>query len=412
MNPRELGVLEKRLEKEPGNLPLRVMVAGHLRDAGRIADAVELYRSVAVAYRAQSRNQQAIAVCRSILELAPDDAACRALLSELTDPTTPPPVPGVFARPPQPPKPTASGTLPPPRPHPSDSTTPLPKAVPYHVHDPTASVDRISRVDVDLPAVEGADTRPGDEDRASDTTGLAEAARQISGLIAGDSMPLSRTHGSAVVRLTANDPAPAADPETEQVTRTSEPDPVTHAHAAADFDEAPTPPPIATPPKRATMRDATSPSPSRDTDEDMTAPRELIGDEPIANAFFAALPAATRDDALRRGSERTIAAGDFAIRMGAHSHPLILVVSGQLEVRRGAQVLDQIEPGGFTGEGSLLARAPALYAVVAAIDSVVLAMAAPAVFELAGAYPSLWAALKESAERRARLYAQLIRASP
>ncbi|HEX4454468.1 MAG TPA: cyclic nucleotide-binding domain-containing protein [Kofleriaceae bacterium] len=386
MTARELGALEKRLEKEPGNLPLRITLAGALRDAGRRAEAVELYRSVALAYRAQSRNQQAIAVCRSILELAPDDPACRTLFAELTDPTTPPAVPGVLASPkldpPSGPREIWNDTIPKPLPKPRDpvipdtrdSTTPLPRPLPYHVADPTSSANKIPRIELDLPIVEGADTRPGDEPR-SDTTGLAGAARRISGLIAA-SLPS---------RITP-----------------------------PDFDEAPTPPPIAAPPKRDTMLDATSPSPnpSRDTDEDMTAPRELLGDEPIANAFFAALPAAKRDEAVRRSSERAIAAGEFAIRMGAHSHPLLLVVSGRLEVRRGAQVLDQIEPGGFTGEGSLLARAPALYAVVAAIDSVVLAMAAPAVFELAGAYPSLWAALKESAERRARLYAQLIRASP
>jgi hypothetical protein len=412
VNPRELGVLEKRLEKEPGNLPLRVTVAGHLRDAGRTAEAVELYRSVAVAYRGQGRNQQAIAVCRSILELAPDDTACRALLFELTDPTTPPPVPGIFARPPQPPQPTASGTLPPP----SDSTTPLPKPLPYHVHDPTASVDRISRVDVDLPAVEGADTRPGDEDRSSDTTGLAEAARQISGLIAGDTMPLSRTGN--VVRLTANEVP--ADPEAEQVTRTSEPDPVTHAHAPADFDEAPTPVPTAAsrprprtaPPMRdtaPTVHEAPEPhAPSRDTEEDLTTPRERVAEEPLENAFFSALPAGKRDAALRRCTERALLAGETAIRAGETAHPLILVVSGRLEVRadrpRGAIVLETVEPGQYIGEAALLARMPAPQAVIAATDSVVLALAPHALFELAGAFPALWAALKEIAERRSRLY--------
>jgi Cyclic nucleotide-binding domain len=377
-----LGALEKRLEKEPGNLPLRITLAGALRDAGRTGQAVELYRSVALAYRAQSRNQQAIAVCRSILELAPDDPACRALLAELTDPTTPPAVPGVLANPkadsPIAPREIWNDTIPKPLPKPRDpivtrdardSTTPLPRPLPYHVADPTSSANKIPRMELDLPISEGADTRPGDTERTSNTTGLAEAARRISGLIAG-SLPS---------RITP-----------------------------PDFDEAPTPAPA----KRDTMLDATSQSTSRDTEEDMTAPRELIADEPIANAFFAALPAGKRDEALRRSTERTLAAGEFAIRMGAHSHPLLLVVSGRLEVRRGGQVLDSIDPGGFTGEGTLLARAPALYAVVAPIESVVLSLAAPAVFELAGAHPSLWAALKESAERRTRLYAQLIRASP
>ncbi|HEX8113402.1 MAG TPA: tetratricopeptide repeat protein, partial [Kofleriaceae bacterium] len=79
----KLKELEQRLRSEPDNLGLRVAVAGALHEAGRRADAVELYRSVAVAYRDQGRPQQAITVCRSILELAPEDAPCQELLAAL-----------------------------------------------------------------------------------------------------------------------------------------------------------------------------------------------------------------------------------------------------------------------------------------------------------------------------------------
>lgn len=62
--------------------------------------------------------------------------------------------------------------------------TPLPRPVPHHVVDPTSRPYRISSGDLDLPSVEGADTRPGHADEAPpDTTGLAQAARRISGLI-------------------------------------------------------------------------------------------------------------------------------------------------------------------------------------------------------------------------------------
>ena len=82
----KLKDLEKRLKQEPENLGLKVTVAGLMREAGRSTEAVELYRSVALAYRDQGRKQQAIMVCRSILEIAPDDARCIALLSQLTLP--------------------------------------------------------------------------------------------------------------------------------------------------------------------------------------------------------------------------------------------------------------------------------------------------------------------------------------
>src|SRR3954466_8341715 len=90
-----LKELEKRLKQEPTNLGLRVQVAGMLREAGRSIEAVELYRSVALAYRDQGRAAQAVAVCRSILEIAPDDMACQGLLAQLqgrSSSTLPPPV--------------------------------------------------------------------------------------------------------------------------------------------------------------------------------------------------------------------------------------------------------------------------------------------------------------------------------
>ncbi|MEP6864725.1 MAG: hypothetical protein ABJE66_29165, partial [Deltaproteobacteria bacterium] len=96
-----LKELEKRLEKEPDNLPLRVTVAGMMSDAGRKADAVEHYRRVAHAYRAQGRLQQALAVARSILELAPNDTAIKSLVAELTEVKTPAPTLPPAAAPPR-----------------------------------------------------------------------------------------------------------------------------------------------------------------------------------------------------------------------------------------------------------------------------------------------------------------------
>jgi len=106
--------------------------------------------------------------------------------------------------------------------------------------------------------------------------------------------------------------------------------------------------------------------------------------------------------------------------MGEIGHPLILVVRGQLEVRQdrpsggtpGSYVpLDTIESGQFIGEAALLARMPAPANIVAVTDSEVLSLPPHVLFELAGAYPELWAALKDSAERRGRQYEKLLRGS-
>lgn len=175
----KLRELEKRLKDEPDNLGLRVTLAGALIEAGRRADAVELYRSVAVAYRDAGRAQQAITVCRSVLELAPDDPACQALLATLTADAVPErltPMPG--QREPQvrltPP------TLRPPSEDDSDGVprrssydlTPLPAPLPYHVADPSVAT-QLRRED--LPPSLRAELGP-----APEIEGIAAAARQIS----------------------------------------------------------------------------------------------------------------------------------------------------------------------------------------------------------------------------------------
>src|SRR5690606_17269645 len=80
---RAVKELEKQLRKDPDNLVLRLRLAAALRELGRVEQAVQLYRSVAVQYHADGRLAQAIAVCRSVLELEPAQRETQALLAEL-----------------------------------------------------------------------------------------------------------------------------------------------------------------------------------------------------------------------------------------------------------------------------------------------------------------------------------------
>ncbi|MEO8548474.1 MAG: cyclic nucleotide-binding domain-containing protein [Kofleriaceae bacterium] len=677
--------LEKRLEKEPDNLPLRVTVAGMLGDAGRRKEAVEHYRRVAVAYRAQGRVQQATAVCRSILELAPDDMAIHTLLAELSEPTTPapampapgaitatgdtgtgprrrtpssieptatgvrgalepelppgpkpapkqavavsprvrpasdtvkppsvpslaepasavaptaprpgssatsraalipvvrtlgsrPPTPPPIAppsplstakrNPPPPPPPRAKPpTESPPRRSSFETETPLPQPVPYHVADPTSSQNRFEREsadDVTFPE-EVKRTRP----RESDTSGLAEAARHISGLFAPNrskpptnapifedsarkkratntppvgeparppritsappqrpplnlpperptnptivddpvrtkrptnipsaplpslpsgasgARPQRPTHEPTVAPLppvprspqptpveelppvplapravtpgavpTARRPSSADEDlaveldtrlrprlSAEDLDKIASPPPTVPVEPVELDDELPTPLPTtpaarasrgaSQPPTRDTPfeppTDVHAPKSTRDTqrdtpaqaapDDENTAPRELLGPEPLANAFFLALPQNRRDAALVRCIKRMVRAGQIVIRQGETSHPLYLVVTGQLELnveRANGTIahLDTIDPSQYVGEASLLGRSPSPANLVAVVDSQVLALPPHSLFELAGAFPSLWAALKDSAERRTRQYEKILR---
>jgi hypothetical protein len=249
-----LKELEKRLASEPANLGLRVTVAGLLHEAGRTPEAIALYRSVALAYRAQGRVQQAIAVCRSALELAPDDA-CRALLAELAPPPpppppappAPPPPAPVAVRPPSTKPPTRPPSAKPPARRPSQDT-PLPRPLPHHVADPTTRPMRLEIPEEDAPWGDGATTRPSGDARPRGT-GLAEAARRISGLIAGE----------------ADEPEidVAAELDTRKRPRV---DPRALVHLTI--------PPVVTPVPPGADEPATDPTRPRDSDEELTAPHD------------------------------------------------------------------------------------------------------------------------------------------
>jgi len=176
----KLKELEKRLEKEPDNLGLRIRCAGLMREAGRSVEAVELYRSVALAYRDQGRAQQAIAVCRSILEVAPEDSACQGLLGSLQ--TLPGAGGATLSRPSIPP---SRPSIPPSRPIPpptepnrrsSLDETPLPRPIPHHVMDPTSQKYRVSDRELSFPLPPGDRTPTPPPSNAVPTSQIDAAA--------------------------------------------------------------------------------------------------------------------------------------------------------------------------------------------------------------------------------------------
>ncbi len=115
---RPIRDLERELKKEPGNLAVRLQLAAAYREGLRTHEALELYRSVARAYAEQGRNGQAAAVCRSALELAPEDSELYGMLLHLersTSATIVPPFGPPGGRAPTMPPPTgpsAAGTGP------------------------------------------------------------------------------------------------------------------------------------------------------------------------------------------------------------------------------------------------------------------------------------------------------------
>ncbi len=425
----KLRELEKRLRDEPLNLGLRVVVAGALREAGRQQDAVELYRSVAIAYRDQGRSQQALAVCRSILEIAPDDPACHALLAALVvqhkgrtgrdtgqvygneivlEVGTPPPAAErsapVHYQPP-----------------PSHDETPLPGPLPYHVADPTTrSLKKLSEADLGMPVNEGAKTRPGsDEGTSPGVEGIANAARQISASLVSGRAP---EHVDLSAELDTRRRRRIESSELRKITMPPPTGPI-ERYDIVD-DDAQTPQPHETLRMRRdrdtdteqeddekdgipTLSDEDVDEPTRPRDQPLEVMLRAESEGPLASPFFTPLPADRRGAVLMRFHRKVVKAGTTVIRQGETGHALVLVERGQLEVRivRASGVPYQLTPivaGDYVGEAALLSRTPAPAQVVAATDCELLLLTARDFYEIVGAFPALWADLKDVAERRTR----------
>lgn len=276
---------------------------------------------------------------------------------------------------------------------PSDAT-PLPAAMPYHVHDPTSSLLRIALSE--LPMSEGADTRPGSEagDRPS-VDGLASAARRITRTLTGDIDVAAELDTRERVRLEPEEAARLSEPPpTVPITRVDGSLRDSVVDVASDVDE-----------------DATTPVPlrARDSDEELTNPRDAVMEKPrpIDSILFTSLPLERRALALARFYKRSVKKSATVIRQGATDHPLVLVVTGRLAVRAeradgSIAMLEAIGENEFVGESSLLTRTPAEANVVAASDAELLLLSPHDFFEIAGAFPAWWAHLKAHADRRTR----------
>lgn len=446
----KLRELEHRLRDEPDNLGLRVVVAGALHEAGRRADAVELYRSVAIAYRDQGRPQQAITVCRSILELAPDDAACQELLGQLVASQT---APRASPPPPLRPSPSLLPLRPSPSPLPRPSVpevdaadraeaparrssgemTPLPVPLAHHEAEPSTGI---------LRQLTPADLPPSLRQELSgypEIAGIAAAARQISAsLIAAgqaqatqeleleDLVTADRTTDSTVDRTVDRATDSTTDHTTDSTTdHTTDDD--------ADDDEPTFPPPDGVPRDSASDDEKTEP---RDMPIRARAPRprgalplaapaepprpppalasvrsiapQTTATGPLAGAFFAPLPPRNRAAVLQRFRRRIIAPGTPVIQRGEIGHGLVVVVRGRLDVRLAhaaagsPRALAAIGPGEFIGEVSLLARAPAAADVVAGAGAEILVLAADDFYDVISSFPALRSELEAVAARRVR----------
>jgi len=320
------------------------------RAAGKIDEAVEHYRSAARGFLAAGSVHNAVAVCESLLGLAPDDPVATALLGQV---------------------------------HPED--TPLPPPMPYHVADPTTRLRKPG-------------AKPSEPDIAASTIPSLLAATDIDSLDTPYDV--------------------AAELETRRRPLIEE----------AELMGVIRPPPTA-PVDRLDPDDVVTPVPlgdvlvrERDTDQEL--PRDSIDvtnpNQPVTSvsqmllsgALFAGIPAPSRAAVLTRFARKIVPATTVVIRRGETDHPLVVVGRGKLAVRAERSdgrlvTLFDVVAGDHVGEGALLARRPAPVHVVALSECELLLLPPHEFYEIAGAFPALWARLKDVAAKRAKEFPAL-----
>ena len=78
MKPKKaIKELRKQLRDDPANVVLRIRLASLLRDIGEHSEAIEHYLAVAKSYDLSGRSGQALAVCKGVLEFAPQHEQAR-----------------------------------------------------------------------------------------------------------------------------------------------------------------------------------------------------------------------------------------------------------------------------------------------------------------------------------------------
>jgi hypothetical protein len=311
----------------------------------------------------------------------------------------------------------------------SADETPLPRAVPHHVHDPTtANLRKLSSKDLitnehatpaSIEPTDAGDTIPGD--RHSSQTPVTRPSDTQPNMRASDTQPRKRTPSVAGIAsaarristsLMGNHEGGDIDVAQELDTRQRP------KLATEELEHLAAPPPTTAPFRRDDLDDdeegIITPVPLEHRDEDRTNIRDMTPARlpppalPILGTqFFAPLPADRRAAVLQRFHKKLVTAGTTVIRQGEIAHPLVLVAKGRLDVRaeradgRMVQV-GTIATGEYVGEVALLHRVPAAAHVIAAADVELLLLPPRDFYELAGAFPALWAELKDVAERRQR----------
>ncbi len=83
--PERLGELADAVLGEPRSIPRRLELAAALLELGRRAEAISLFRDIAMSYAADGQLIQAMAVCRGVLEIDPSHDETVALLARLVE---------------------------------------------------------------------------------------------------------------------------------------------------------------------------------------------------------------------------------------------------------------------------------------------------------------------------------------
>jgi CRP-like cAMP-binding protein len=420
-----LKELEERAAREPKNLALRLRLAAALRAVGRRDEGTELVRSVALAYHAEGRLVQALAVCRSLLEIEPGDLITRALYADIEAARTG--APGE--------DPTqfgyrgASGS----GPHDAPVTDTVPDDPDL---EPTGAAPAPAPAPPTLPGTE-ADSAP--EDDAVDTAPqpLVELADASAAGLPFASLPIeaqrvlverriARSFGPGDLIVREGDPGEScfvlASGHVQVIRRDAEragetvevarmgpgelfgefallADRRRHATVQA-VDRV-----LVYELPRRVFRELAAAHPAVAASLERLYRERLLENLVGRSPFFRLLPASQRLGLAARFAFARFEAGQAIVREGDRGGGFYLVVLGSVEItkragERGALLLATLREGQFFGEMSLLSGTLASATVTATGPTELAELPRREFYEVLSAHPALWEELRREARRR------------
>jgi CRP-like cAMP-binding protein len=372
---RRLKELAAALREEPGSIPKRLELAAALRESGRPADAIELYRGVAEVYAEDGRLVQAMAVCKGILDIDPAHRDTLEMLATLA------------AR----------------REHGRRSSPILGSSEPLPVEGepvsgPVASAAGEAEADEPLPEQAPDVTRVGR--RVTQPYPIARPPATYAPIVEGDD-------GDTVIDKAAGgrlDTDRMTAPTDEEIAALHDAELARRSARTLDTLR------MSAPPVEIGFGDEDSAVQMVNAVIDGPFPRPILTSEPPPFPLLSDLPRAAFVELLARLSVVRLDAGETVLREGEAGDACYLIAAGQVRVTKAGVEVAQLGAGSFFGEFAVLADQRRHASVETLEPTELLEIRRELIDELVAAHPGVARTLR--AFYRERLLQTLLATAP